>query len=65
MHCNVCSCCKTNILFVIFRRMRVKKEAQDLVKNLQREIDELKKTIDALGKNPDLQVSPEDLILCF
>ncbi|XP_062301406.1 uncharacterized protein LOC134006336 [Scomber scombrus] len=39
------------------RRMRVKKEAQDLVKNLQREIDELKKTIDELGKNPNLQVS--------
>lgn len=65
---NACPACsygtihfiKTNVLFVIFRRRRVKKEAQSLVQNLEREIDQLKQTIDELDKNPDLQVT-----LCF
>ncbi|XP_031706863.1 E3 ubiquitin-protein ligase TRIM39-like [Anarrhichthys ocellatus] len=41
------------------RRKRVKREAQDLVQKLQKEIDKLKMTIDELDKNPDLQVSPQ------
>ncbi|XP_075948575.1 uncharacterized protein LOC142950839 [Anarhichas minor] len=41
------------------RRTRVKREAQDLVQKLQKEIDKLKMTIDKLDKNPDLQVSPQ------
>ncbi|XP_029311264.1 uncharacterized protein LOC115024024 [Cottoperca gobio] len=40
------------------RRQRVKREGQDLVQKLKREIDKLKKTIDELDKRPDLQVSP-------
>ncbi|XP_069564161.1 E3 ubiquitin-protein ligase TRIM21-like [Brachyistius frenatus] len=40
------------------RRRKVKREAKDLVQKLQREIDALKKTIDELDKNTDLQVSP-------
>ncbi|KAM6894269.1 uncharacterized protein PEZ65_021965 [Lycodopsis pacificus] len=41
------------------RRKRVKREAQDLVQKLQKEIDKLKMTIDELDKTPDLQVSPQ------
>ncbi|XP_051258384.1 nuclear factor 7, brain isoform X12 [Dicentrarchus labrax] len=40
------------------RRNRIKKESQDLVQTLQKEIDKLKKNIDELDKNPNLQVSP-------
>ncbi|KAK9524951.1 hypothetical protein VZT92_017308 [Zoarces viviparus] len=41
------------------RRKRVKREGQDLVQKLQKEIDKLKMTIDELDKTPDLQVSPQ------
>lgn len=44
----------TCVLF--FRRDRVKREAQDLIQGLQKEVDKLKKTIDELDKNPNLQV---------
>uniref|UniRef100_A0A3P8RMZ6 B30.2/SPRY domain-containing protein n=1 Tax=Amphiprion percula TaxID=161767 RepID=A0A3P8RMZ6_AMPPE len=40
------------------RRREAKREAQDLIQKLQREIDMLKKTIDELDTKPDLQVSP-------
>uniref|UniRef100_A0A3Q3QDI1 B30.2/SPRY domain-containing protein n=2 Tax=Monopterus albus TaxID=43700 RepID=A0A3Q3QDI1_MONAL len=40
------------------RRRKVKKEAQDLVRSLEGEIGQLKKAIDELDKNPDLQVCP-------
>ncbi|XP_068584254.1 uncharacterized protein [Cebidichthys violaceus] len=40
------------------RRKRAKREAQDLVQKLQKEIDKLKMTIDELDKHPDL-VSPQ------
>ncbi|XP_070849948.1 E3 ubiquitin-protein ligase TRIM21-like [Chaetodon trifascialis] len=40
------------------RRDRVKREEQDLLQKLQKEINKLKWTIDELDKNPDLQVSP-------
>ncbi|XP_030609369.1 zinc finger CCCH domain-containing protein 13-like [Archocentrus centrarchus] len=40
------------------RRRKVKRDAQDLVQKLQREIDVLKKAIDESDKNPDLEVSP-------
>lgn len=47
----------TNILFDMFRRQRVEREAQDLFQTLQNEIDKLRETIDELDQNPDLQVS--------
>ncbi|XP_039997503.1 uncharacterized protein LOC120797724 [Xiphias gladius] len=42
------------------RRRKVKREAKDLVQKLEGEIDKLKKTMDELDKNPDLQVSLDD-----
>lgn len=44
---------------VLFRRNRVKREAQDLNRKLQKEIDNLKKTMDELDNKTDLQVCPE------
>ncbi|XP_039456048.1 reticulocyte-binding protein 2 homolog a-like [Oreochromis aureus] len=40
------------------RRRKVKREAQDLTQELQREIDVLKKATDDLDNNPDLELSP-------
>ncbi|KAL4007227.1 hypothetical protein ACER0C_001079 [Sarotherodon galilaeus] len=40
------------------RRRKVKREAQDLTQELQREIDVLKKATDELDNNPDLELSP-------
>ncbi|TKS93131.1 E3 ubiquitin-protein ligase TRIM21 [Collichthys lucidus] len=40
------------------RRDRVKREAQDLIQGLQKEVDKLKMSIDELDKNPNLQISP-------
>lgn len=45
---------------VLFRRNRVKREAQGLNRKLQKEIDNLKKTMDELDNKTDLQVSPEN-----
>ncbi|XP_018518076.1 E3 ubiquitin-protein ligase TRIM21 [Lates calcarifer] len=42
------------------RRRKVKREAQDLVEKLEREVDKLKKTVDELDKNPDVQVSLDE-----
>lgn len=60
-----CSYCGDNFItirnFAIFRKHRVKREAQELIQKLQKEIDKLKKTIDELDKRTDLQVSPENL----
>ncbi|XP_028260905.1 uncharacterized protein LOC114435432 [Parambassis ranga] len=40
------------------RRQEVKKEAQDLIQRLHKQIDTFKRTIDELDKNPELQVPP-------
>uniref|UniRef100_A0AAZ1XGS9 B30.2/SPRY domain-containing protein n=1 Tax=Oreochromis aureus TaxID=47969 RepID=A0AAZ1XGS9_OREAU len=39
------------------RRRKVKRDTQDLLQKLQREIDVLKKAIDETNKNPDLEAS--------
>ncbi|XP_039896954.1 E3 ubiquitin-protein ligase TRIM21-like [Simochromis diagramma] len=44
------------------RRRTVKRDTQDLLQKLQREVDVLKKAIDESIKNPDLEVSPLRLL---
>ncbi|KAG7234253.1 hypothetical protein INR49_005461 [Caranx melampygus] len=42
------------------RREKVKREEQALVQKLEKEIDELKKSIEEVDKNPDLQISLDE-----
>lgn len=44
-----------------FRREGVKREAQNLIQELQTEIDKIRETINELDKTTDLQVSPKSL----
>ncbi|KAG7234252.1 hypothetical protein INR49_005460 [Caranx melampygus] len=41
------------------RREKIKREEQALVQKLEKEIDKLKKSIEEVDKNPDLQISPD------